>query len=70
MKIIDTLWFTGTTGVVGIVVGDDETTGKRKGFIGLASGIDEKADTDHIVSWGNPFTLDAAKQLVGLLEKK
>ena len=70
MKIIESLWFTSTTGVVGIVVGEDDITKKRKAYIGLASGIDQKADTEHIAKQGGRFSLDAAKKLVYLLGGK
>ena len=70
MKIIETLWFNSFGGTVGIVVGEEDTTKDRKAYIGPASGAHEGADTDHIISFGLPFSLDTAKRLVYLLGGK
>ena len=70
MKIIDTLWFSGSYGCIGIVVGEDEITGKRKAYIGPSSGGDAKGDTDYIAANGSPFTKAQADLLVELLTKK
>jgi len=52
MKVIDTIWFTGMNGCVGIVIGEDENTGERKAFIGTANGRNENADAEAITAWG------------------
>ncbi len=70
MKVIETLWFNGFKGSVGIVVIEEDVTKKRKAYIGVASGKDEKLDTDGIISWGQRFSLDTAKKLVYLLGGK
>jgi len=70
VKVIETLWFNSFAGTVGIVVGEEDITKDRKAYIGAASGLDEKAGTDHIVSFGLPFSLDTAKRLVYLLGGK
>ena len=70
MKIIETLWFNSFGGTVGIVVGEEDITKDRKAYIGPASGLNEKEDTDHIISFGLPFSLDTAKRIVRLLEEK
>ena len=69
MKIIETLWFNSFGGTVGIVVGEEDTTKDRKAYIGSASGLDEKADTDHIVNFGLPFSFATAERIVRLLQK-
>ena len=70
MKIIETLWFNGFKGSAGIVIIEEDTTKKRKAYIGVVSGEDEKMDADGIVSWGQPFPLDTAKRIVRLLGGK
>lgn len=70
MKIIETLWFNGFKGSAGIVVAEEEITGARVAYIGVASGKDEKANIDGIISFGQPFPLDTAKRLVYLLGGK
>jgi len=54
MKVKEAYWFTGLDFVIGIVVGEDEGTGRRKGYIGTAAGFDEKRDTQHIAGFGSP----------------
>jgi len=70
MKVIETLWFNSFGGTVGIVVGEEEITKTRVAYIGPASGIDEKEDTDHIISFGLPLSLDTTKKIVYLLGGK
>jgi len=64
MKITGTIWFTTTNGVVGIVFGVDEVTGKKKAYIGTAPGSDEESDAWSIAEWGVPFGLAMAKDIV------
>ena len=70
MKVIDTLWFTTSDGTIGIVTIEEDITGDRKAYIGTASGNDEKEDIDHILAWGNKFSLDTVLSLQHLLTKK
>lgn len=70
MKIIETLWFNGFKGSVGIVVVEEDNTKDRKAYIGVISGENEKLDIDSIIGWGQPFTIDIAKRIVRLLEVK
>lgn len=70
MKVIDTLWFTTSDGTIGIVTIEEDITGDRKAYIGTASGNDEKEDIDHILAWGNKFSLDTVLRLQHLLTKK
>ena len=54
MKIIDAIWFTemGSQRPIGIVIGEDEHTGKKKAYIGTAFGNDKGADAAHIAATG------------------
>jgi len=54
MKIKDSYWFTGLNFTIGIVVGEDEATGKNKGYIGVVPGFDQEADTKLIARQGSP----------------
>ena len=54
MKIKQAFWFSTLQGTIGIVVGEDEHTGKRKGYIGMVGGRDEEADTETIAQQGSP----------------
>ncbi len=61
MKIINSIWFTDIEGTtVGIVIGEDEHTGKYKAYIGKGSGFNERADAEHIVAQGSRFHLRTA----------
>jgi len=70
MKIIDTLWFTNGDGCIGIVVIEEDVTGDRKAYISPVSGTDEEADKQHIIDWGNKFSLDTALRLRHFLTKQ
>ncbi len=69
MKIIETFWFTGGIGTVGIVVCENEVTRKRKAYIGIASGLCEQVDTESIMHHGSKVSLPILRELVSLLEK-
>lgn len=67
MKIIDSLWFTGEFGKIGIVV--VKNNGKDiKAYIGLAKGRDEQADERMIAEYGTPFYLKHLHALSNLME--
>ena len=51
-KIVESFWFTGIT-VIGIVVIEDDI-GKRKAYIGLGYGDDQKRDERIIAERGAP----------------
>ena len=69
MKTITAIWFTTLNGTLGIVVGESEVTGKREVYIGIASGLCEKVDTERIKSYGSKVSLPVLRGLVALLEK-
>ena len=54
MKIKQAFWFSTMVGTIGIVVGEDEHTGKREGYIGIVVGSDEERDTEIIAEQGSP----------------
>jgi len=78
MKIIDSFWFTNPTtttaiypppfGTVGIVIGEDETTGERKAYIGTAQGFEQKADEKRILEWGTELGAGRIEELLQLLK--
>lgn len=70
MKVIESLWFSGKDGCVGIIVDEDSVTGERKAYIGSASGIDEEADIKAISDWGAKFPLSIVLRLQNLLIEK
>ena len=65
MKIIDSIWFTGIgmLGCVGIVLGEDEVTGKRKAYVGNAPGTDQDSDEQRIVATGGKLTSEMAEKI-------
>lgn len=69
MKIINSFWFTGLK-TIGIITGEDEVTGKRKAYIGVSAGFDEKSDTLEITSYGLPFSLETAESILKDLKKE
>ena len=69
MKTIDATWFTTLNGTIGIVVAENEVTGERKAYIGIASGLCEKVDTEHIKQYVSKLSLLNLRTLASLLEK-
>lgn len=56
MNIKGFYWFTGGFGTLGIVTGEDETTGTKRAYIGQVDGYDEDKDTKHIAEHGSPLS--------------
>ncbi|GAJ07330.1 unnamed protein product [marine sediment metagenome] len=69
MKEIKTFWFTNVTGVIGLFVGEDEVTGERKAYIGVASGRNEQADTEYVKTHGSPVSLAFLQDMMALMRK-
>ena len=65
MKVIDSMWFNTLQGTFGFVVGENEV-GKRKLYAGVVSGLDQKADEEAILSWGNKVNI---RMMEGLIAK-
>ena len=63
-----TVWFTGLKGCVGIVIGEDEYTGKRQAYIGAANGHNEKVDTEAITACGNSLSVAVLKEIIKQLK--
>mgnify|MGYP000061176449 CR=1 FL=1 len=61
MKILDVVWFTGTS-CVGVVKVEDEYEGVKY-YISSASGMNEAVDTEHIAAWGATFPNDVGDLL-------
>lgn len=73
MKIIRDIWFSGMGGLVGIVVGVDEITGKGKAYIGVASGVDPEIDKKMVARGGGKLplaVLDEIRSVLALPRKK
>lgn len=56
MKIVDVVWFSGTS-CVGVVKVEDPYDG-IKYYISSASGMNEQVDMEHIAAWGASFPKD------------
>ena len=67
MDVKRVFWFNSGISVIGIVVGEDNVTKRRKAYIGTAHGDDEASDTKHIASHGSPFTAGNVAELNELL---
>ena len=67
MKILRAFWFSGGS-TVGIVVGQDEITGKRKAYMNLVPGFDEDRDTQLVATRGWPVVPAVLREILELLE--
>lgn len=61
MKILDVIWFSGTS-CVGLVKVEDQYDG-IKYYISSATGMDESVDMEHIAAWGANFDKEAGDLL-------
>jgi len=66
VKILDSLWFIGEFGKIGIVV--IKNNGDIKAYIGMAKGKSERADALMIANYGVPFYLKTLHMLSALME--
>ena len=69
MKVIDSIWFSTIQGDFGFVVGEDETTGERKLYAGVVSGLDQKCDEQAILDWGNIVNIKLMEELIAKTKK-
>ena len=69
MKVIDSMWFNTRQGSFGFVVGENEM-GKRMLYGGVASGLDQKADEQEILSWGNKVNIGMIESLIAKTKGK
>ena len=63
MKIIDSMWFNTMHGTFGIVVGENDT-GELALYAGVARGLDQAADEEAILSWGNKVNIGLLQALI------
>ena len=68
MKVIDSIWFNTLQGICGLVVGENEM-GERKLYAGVVSGLDQKADEEAILSWGNKVSISLLEGLIAKTKK-
>ncbi len=68
MKVIDSMWFTTSQGQFGLVVGENEM-GERKLYAGVVSGLNQKADEQAILSWGNKVNIGILEGLIAKTKK-
>lgn len=69
MRVTGTYWFSGMTGMLGIVTGEDEMTGEKKAYIGVVDGQDEEADTERIRQLGSPVSAAVLSEIAEKLSK-
>ena len=69
MNIKKTVWFSGFNipGLIGIVMGVDEVTGKKKAYMGFSTGSNEKFDEKLIATSGSPVNAAALQEIVNYL---
>ena len=69
MKVIDSMWFNTRQGAFGFVLGENEV-GKRTLYAGVARGLDQKADEQEILSWGNKVNIGMMEGLIAKTKTK
>lgn len=68
MKAIDSMWFNTMQGNFGLVVGENEM-GERQLYGGIAIGLDQEADEQAILSWGNKTNIRLLEGLIAKTKK-
>ncbi|GAJ03815.1 unnamed protein product [marine sediment metagenome] len=69
MKVIDSMWFNSPQGSFGFVLGENER-GKRKLYAGVVSRLNQKADEQEILSWGNKVNIRMMEDLIAKTKAK
>ena len=69
MKILESFWFSGEFGCIGIVVGEDTLTKERKAYIHTCSGVSEEGDSNHILETGSPVMEYQVSRIAELLKE-
>lgn len=64
MKVLDSMWFTSMKGTCGMVLAEDEVTGKKRLYAGVVSGLDQSGDERDILSWGNKINILTLSSLI------
>jgi len=62
------MWFNTLQGTFGFVVGENEM-GERKLYAGVARGLDQEADEQAILSWGNKVNIGMMEGLIAETKK-
>lgn len=70
METLDVVWFTLPDGtLIGVVLGEDQYTKKRKAYIGIGTGADEEADIKKIMEHGAPLAKQPLQRILDRLGK-
>ncbi len=71
MKIQKTVWFSGLNipGLIGIVMGVDEVTGKKRAYMGFGDGSSEKFDEKVIAATGSPVNVAVLQEVIDYLKE-
>lgn len=69
MKIKEAYWFSAMPGTIGVVVGEDDVTGKHKGYIGIVSGYDEDFDKKKVAELGSPVDPKTLREIADYLSE-
>jgi len=69
---IQSIWFIpiGLIGQIGIVMGEDERTGKRKAYIGIGYGLSEQRDEQRIIQTGARFPAEMFERIATWLNEE
>jgi len=69
MKIEKSVWFSGFNipGYIGIVMGVEDTTGRKKAYMGFGTGSNEKFDEMGIAACGSPVSAAVLQEVVNYL---
>ncbi len=68
MKFIDSFWFNSARGSFGVVVGEDDNTGKRKAYGSVVSGFSQKADEVEVMEGGASVSAAFLREIVDKLD--
>ncbi len=71
MEIKKVLWFSGSNipGVMGVVMGEDTLTKKKKAYMGMGTGLDDKIDQKVIAAHGTPVNVAVFQEIVDYLKE-
>ena len=69
MKAVDSMWFNTAQGSFGIVLGQDEITGEFKVYAGIATCLNQQADEELILSYGNKVNIAMLMSMISRVAK-
>ena len=70
MREIHSTWFSGAQGHCAIVVAEDEATGERRAFIGVAGGAHLRQDTADVIQYGQKLGASRLQEILQVLTAK